>query len=193
MGPADQKYNPEYETGKESTLVALGIALRDFFMAGNLEEMTAALSLAGLMREAPGANPALEYEFNRLFTGPEAPLAPPWASVYLEKEPRLMGACTIEIRQLAWAAGLEGAAGIPEDWLPLELELYLALLALEETDSLAWLRQGRRWLASHLLSWTPSFIERVRSSTNDSILLEVCIRLENFLDLIRESTWKTAS
>ena len=72
-------------------LLSLAMALRDFFSAGCAAELADAVPALCAGRTL-GEDEAreLEYEFNRLFVGPQAVPAPPFASIYLEKEPQLM-------------------------------------------------------------------------------------------------------
>lgn len=90
----------------------MAVALRDFFIAANTGQILQALhNMPGIC--ASGLT-ELEYEFNRLFIGPAPPPAPPYASVYLEKESRLMGETTMAIARFYDALGLRPAReGIP--------------------------------------------------------------------------------
>lgn len=155
---------------------ATACALRDFFIAKNSYEMALALRELDPAQQIPAGN-TLEYDFNRLFTGPAPPEAPPWASIYLEKEPRLMGEATIEMRKLGQALGLEAQPGLPEDWLPLELELWLALSALEDPAAQA----HRHNLETHMLSWIPAFAERALESAREPAIVFVVTRLMDWL------------
>ncbi len=67
--------------------------LRDFFFSVHGREMAAAVSqLEKVSFPAPEVTDweAVEYDFNRLFVGPMALEAPPYASFYLDPEPLLM-------------------------------------------------------------------------------------------------------
>ena len=58
-----------------------------------------------------------EYAFNRLFVGPGPVPAPPYASVYLDAEPLLMGQAAVSMRELIWSLGLavREEDNLPED------------------------------------------------------------------------------
>lgn len=74
-------------------------ALRDFFLARDATGMQAAYrSLALQESGAPAAGDwsVLEFAFNRLFVGPQAVPAPPYASVYLDEQPHLMGPTSLK-------------------------------------------------------------------------------------------------
>ncbi|WP_170975282.1 TorD/DmsD family molecular chaperone [Martelella alba] len=103
-----------------------------------------------------------EYEFNRLFIGPQALPAPPYASVYLEAEPQLMGKSTGEIRQLLHGLGLAVSLEnrVPDDHVSYEIELSLLLAKLAPqqpvyAETLAWL------VGEHMRHWLPLFTTRV--------------------------------
>lgn len=114
-----------------------------------------------------------EYAFNRLFVGPMAVPAPPYASAWLETDPRLMGESTMDVRDLYHALGYavpdEGTT--PDDHLSFELDAALALLALRDAPhtSTADAREERGlavdeawcWLvAEHMEAWVPRFVQR---------------------------------
>lgn len=118
-----------------------------------------------------------EYAFNRLFVGPMAVPAPPYASAWLETDPRLMGESTMDVRDLYHALGYavpdEGAT--PDDHLSFELDAALALLALREAADAAspssapapspstlatYTQEAWRWLvAEHMGAWVPRFVQ----------------------------------
>jgi len=148
----------------------LGCALRDFFFSRSGPELARAYrALAGLAPELPPLlDPdALEFAFNRLFVGPAALVAPPYASAYLEPEGLVMGEVTLRAREvyrrLGLVSPLEGA--LPDDHLALELD---ALLAMDRAsragapEELALLR--RSFLTDHLRRWVPSFCSRVAAA-----------------------------
>ena len=81
----------------------LAQALRDFFSSTNAEALAAAATRFAPVENLPDSInwQAEEYAFNRLFVGPQAVPAPPYASVYLEVEPRLMGNAAADMPALA--------------------------------------------------------------------------------------------
>ncbi|MEG6505940.1 TorD/DmsD family molecular chaperone [Nitratidesulfovibrio sp. 1201_IL3209] len=124
-----------------------------------------------------------EYAFNRLFVGPMAVPAPPYASAWLETEPRLMGESTMDVRALYHALGyaVPGEGTTPDDHLSFELDAALALLALRDADHPAAIvpspahptpaekgeepglavEDAWRWLvAEHMGAWVPRFVQR---------------------------------
>ncbi|WP_084559363.1 molecular chaperone TorD family protein [Nitratidesulfovibrio termitidis] len=120
---------------------------------------------------------ATEYAFNRLFVGPMAVPAPPYASAWLETEPRLMGEAAMDMRALYHALGraVPGEGATPDDHLSFELDAALALLALREAAGAASpssapepspstlatdTQEAWRWLvAEHMGAWVPRFVQ----------------------------------
>jgi len=148
------------------------VALRDFFAAPDGRAMVAAY--AALTQADPGGKAAnadapdpddLECAFNRLFVGPGKVAAPPYASVYLDSDHRLMGDATRRVAAIYDAIGLASPqpGSLPDDHLALELDAVLAFRALTargpnaELDAL-W----RYFLDDHLALWLPQFADAVR-------------------------------
>lgn len=121
-----------------------------------------------------------EYAFNRLFVGPMAVPAPPYATAWLETEPRLMGEAAMDMRALYHALGraVPGEGTAPDDHLSFELDAALALLALRgagdrivpssapaptpaSSAPAADVEDAWRWLvAEHMGAWVPRFVQR---------------------------------
>ncbi len=147
-------------------------ALSRFFAAQNAAELQAAyLDLSAWVRQpAPAVDDwqAVEFSFNRLFVGPKAPIAPPFASVYLEPEPQLMGASTMRVREIYGLAGLQSPLKnkVPEDHISYELDCLrqfsVALNQIPSTEMSAM----RNYLLTTMQRWLPSFIQRIRSAAN---------------------------
>lgn len=103
---------------------------------------------------------------NRLGGAP----APPFGSVYLEAEGRLMGQTTLHVAEAYRAEGLtlEGS-GEPPDHLPTELEFLYYLVAQEEealsrrdlTAARSAVERQAAFSRGLLHSWVPAFCRRV--------------------------------
>lgn len=99
----------------------------------------------------------LVWEYRRLFVGPAKKPAPPWGSVYTDKDMVVFGASTMELRNWMHRNGIEmrkGESDEPEDHIGTMLEL------------LAWLAQERpelveEFLSQHLLTWSSHFLEQL--------------------------------
>lgn len=146
-------------------------ALRDFFMAQNAAGLAAAYSHLAAARQQAAPPLAdwqnVEFAFNRLFVGPKAPSAPPFASVYLEPEPQLMGRSTLNIRYLYQMMGLTSPwqNSLPDDHISLELDAYYQLQTVLSQVNPAELTALREYfLLSHLDRWLPKFISRVKTA-----------------------------
>lgn len=145
-------------------------AIRDFFVARNARELAAAYArLADLEPAAPTVADwqQVEFAFNRLFVGPRSPVAPPFASVYLEAEPQLMGASTLKIRQMYELVGLASPRKnvIPDDHLSFELDAYRQLCLAQQQLAAGELIALRDYLLNrHLARWLPLFINRVNAA-----------------------------
>ncbi|HWQ40480.1 MAG TPA: molecular chaperone TorD family protein [Desulfosporosinus sp.] len=71
------------------------------------------------------------YEFNRLFVGPTAPVAPPYESVYLSPDHLMMGDQTLAVRKIYTQENLQASAQghEPDDFIATELEFAAYLLS----------------------------------------------------------------
>ena len=159
---------------------------------------------------------SLKAEYHRLFGGPYKLLAPPYASLYLESEPSIMGPSTLEVLTTYEEAGFLLSPSYKDlpDHIAAELE-FMALLCEEEGR--AWrkgdLFQGGKllvreetFLADHLARWIPHFTSRILASTrylfyralasllNDYVLLDLdsvralhrCLEAEGLVTLMKE-------
>lgn len=159
-----------------------GILLRDFFMFNNTQTMKKIISdMAKMGFSLPEGEQdclSLEYLFNRLFVGPMSVLAPPYASVYLEQDPQLMGISTLEIRQLYHSIGLETADEnhIPDDHLAYEIEACVLLDGLRQknvnyAEALSWL------VNEHMKRWLPLFILNIEKALDPQITGAATIKI----------------
>lgn len=151
---------------------SLGIAegLRDFFLARNGYDLVRAFGVLSIYRpeKAPTVDDwkKVEFSFNRLFVGPRALQAPPFASVYLDPEPQLMGQTTVKIRQVYQLLGLTSPwkNKIPDDHLSLELDGYRQLkTALTDVDSEE-LQAVQQYYLKHFQAWIFTFVDRVKKT-----------------------------
>jgi len=124
----------------------------------------------------------------RLFVGPYSLLAPPYGSVYLDGERKLMGDSTLDAARRYRESGLELANGFSEapDHIAVELEFmhYLvckecaAIERSEQESVMEWLARQQGFLEVHLGVWVPEFVEEVRKAaeTNFYRMLAICTR-----------------
>lgn len=157
-----------------------------------LEEKTLE-NLSGLLtRVCPGAalpaermrdallrygNEELLVEYAKLFVGPFELKAPPYGSVYLEQNARLMGDSTLEVQKMYQEEGLSLDADFNDlpDHVTAELEFmyYLSFReveALEKNDNeqaARFLNRQEHFLGVLLRSWVEPFCEKIRQGTEN--------------------------
>lgn len=120
---------------------------------------------AKLQRAACEPRLALAEDHARLFAGP-SPLAPPWESVWLEREKLLFGERTAQIARLYADWGLASAAHEPPDHLGLELAFLAMLLELASqkpegpaSTGQAALDTAKLLLGEHILQFAPALLK----------------------------------
>lgn len=128
-----------------------------------VDEATAADALA-LMREglAAGAdNENLVWEYRRLFVGPGHLPAPPWGSVYTDRECVVFGEATLALRAWMRRVGVARTTDerTPEDHIGLMLTL-LSYLAEERPDLVD------EYLRDHLLTWALHYLEALEAAAD---------------------------
>lgn len=147
-------------------------ALRDFFASVDAKELRmAATDIAHHFNLTINEETdwlEVEYDFNRLFVGPAAVPAPPYASAY-QKNPILMGKPTIEVRKAYRVLGLEvpDRNTTPDDHLAFELDVVSALGSAETLNEER--ERIQAWLiGEHLSGWVPRFAKAVRKQPDVS-------------------------
>jgi TorA maturation chaperone TorD len=184
--------NISASTGELSALPSLfscsdwhgvGLLLRDFYMFPQADTLPQLINKIEKYCRAQVTFPVLninddwrdaEYDFNRLFVGPQALLAPPYASAYLETEPQLMGNSTQEIRGLLHALGLSvrDENQIPDDHISYEIELCLVLIKQAPQQPIY--QEALAWLVSdHMGHWLPKFIANSENQAQTPLLLAI--------------------
>lgn len=128
-----------------------------------VDEATAADALA-LMHEglAAGAdNENLVWEYRRLFVGPGHLPAPPWGSVYTDRECVVFGEATLALRAWMRRVGVARTTDerTPEDHIGLMLAL-LSYLAEERPDLVD------EYLRDHLLTWALHYLEALEAAAD---------------------------
>ena len=180
---------------------ALTTALRDFFFASGGEELRRAYARLGA---APGTQvPRVDdweredFAVNRLFVGPGALQAPPFASVYLDAEPQVMGQTTLLVRRIYAAAGLASPWGgaLPDDHLSLELDAAEAMAASLDAAPDEGLARLRAFLvAEHMAAWIPGLVAAVeRSGEAAPGVLHAVRRLQDWMDRERAAAGTVAA
>ncbi len=113
----------------------------------------------------------LKIEFTRLFIGPYSLAAPPYGSVYIEKERKVMGDSTMDAQKRYQNCGLDISSNFKEvpDHITVELE-FMFFLIFKEIESIrsnepeqvqeSFLHQ-KLFLIDHLNMWIPDFTDCV--------------------------------
>jgi DMSO reductase family type II enzyme chaperone len=142
----------------------------------------------------------LSIDHARLFEGPFGLLAPPYGSVYLERERRLMGDSTQAVGECYGEVGLEVAAGFngTPDHIAAELE-FMHFLAIKGLEALAdgdeararYFRQKQgTFLERHLAAWVPDFSRGVEEQAQTMFYRELAavtrVFIESDFDRCRE-------
>ncbi len=119
----------------------------------------------------------LTVEYTRLFLGPFEIKAPPYGSLYLDGERRVMGDSTMEVVRFYEDAGLSGSKECRDlpDHIAVELEfmsylLYQEAEALEKSDfvtALEMIKKQEIFLDRFLGSWIVPFCERIKEATEN--------------------------
>lgn len=105
---------------------------------------------------AKGRDDDLVWEYRRLFIGPAPKPAPPWGSVYTDRECVVFGATTLELRRWMREHGIARQTDdkTPEDHMGLMLVL-MAWIARNQPEDLA------EFLRLHLLTWSTHFLDQL--------------------------------
>lgn len=103
----------------------------------------------------------LTAEFGRLFEGLGDMPAPPWGSVYLDKERVIFGESTIAYRQFLRSNEIELNSGLrePEDHFGLMFLAHAYLLNENKIDS------ANELMEEHLLPWAYSYLNNLINQT----------------------------
>lgn len=178
-----------------------GAALRDFFFAADGASLRRAFEALALP-DAPPLPPVPawdeeEYLFNRLFVGPGPVSVPPYASVYLGPERRLMGEATLFAREAYAALGLASPwqGALPDDHIGLELDAALAAFAALRQACAAATPSGTprpaaedlaawwdTFVAGHMAAWVPPFLHALRQAgATSAVMGRACDDLARWL------------
>ena len=115
----------------------------------------------------------LAVEYAALFVGPFELKAPPYASVYLENQRKVMGDSPMETLRLYQEAGLKHDVKEPADHISIELEFLYYLISSEleaelqedQKESLFLIAHQKKFLNQYLGKWIHPFCESVKKGT----------------------------
>lgn len=126
--------------------------------------------IARYCQQMPSIQPEqLEYDFSILFEGQGEMPAPPWGSVYLDKENILMGDSTLQYREFLSTFGLVNQSTIrePEDQFGLMLLAWVHLIEQQPVTKRPSGEAALALLTEHLLPWAYRYLELVSSSQTE--------------------------
>ena len=134
---------------------------------GTMRELAQAMA-----KDIAGGMNDLSIVHARLFVGPFAVEAAPWASFYLDPEKQLMGPISLYAAEAFAEAGLGpvNGAGDAPDHITRELE-FMYFLAFQEatTGAQEWLERQQRFWREHLGQWLPQLADALASTATDSL------------------------
>ncbi len=135
---------------------------------------------------AGAASPTLAAEHQRLFIGPDALPAPPWGSVYLDRENCLFGESSAALADFCQAHDIEFASEQHEP--PDHFGLVCAIGAIL-------FESGREalvpdFLAVHMLPWSVRFLERFTEATTQSPFYRAAAQLANLTLSTLQEEWQ---
>lgn len=122
------------------------------------------------------------WEYRRLFIGPAVKPAPPWGSVYTDRECVVFGESTLDLRQWMRANGIARLDDekTPEDHIGLML-LLMAWIARNEPDLLG------EYLRLHLLTWSSHFLEELAEAAEQPFYEGLAHLTEDSLEGIKSA------
>lgn len=142
---------------------ALLAGLREHFHPLGEELGDLATGVANEMQVAWTDREPVFVAFAKLLVGPFEIDAPPYASLYLDPERRMMGPVSLAAAQFYAEAGLGPTAEGPKDapdHITHELEfMYFLAFEAARNDDAIWMERAARFWKTHLGAWLPQFAE----------------------------------
>ncbi|MDF7666879.1 molecular chaperone TorD family protein [Orbaceae bacterium ESL0727] len=125
-------------------------------------------------------NPELAYQFSLLFEGQGTMVAPPWGSVYLDREHLLMGESEEAYRHFLRQNNLQLDTGMnePEDQFGLML---MAFALLRDQKKFA---AADSLIHDHLLTWSSHYLTKLTENTVSPFYKALGIIADEFLGLV---------
>lgn len=127
----------------------------------------------------------------KLFVGPFELQAPPYGSLYLESQKRLMGDSTMEVLKMYQRAGLALSKGFQEapDHIAAELEFMYFLIAKElqtlrkgdRNEAFEYLKMQKEFHDKYLRPWIEPFGERIRTASEHKFYTLLAESLSTFI------------
>jgi TorA maturation chaperone TorD len=133
---------------------------------------------------------SLIIDYTKLFVGPYGLLAPPYGSMYLEDNDRVMGNSTMEVRNRYAEEGLDVCLKEAPDHITIELEFmyFLIFKELEATkindlDNISRYQEKQRaFLENHLGAWVPDFTDKIEANSQTGFYKNIARITKYFID-----------
>ncbi|UII56381.1 molecular chaperone TorD family protein [Cytobacillus spongiae] len=129
----------------------------------------------------------IEFDYNRLFVGPNRLEVSPYESTYRNTERAIMQGETLAVRRFYERAGLVvNQKNIePDDHLAIELEFICYLLenSLEDEENYVLYEY---FLKKHLFQWVEVHCELIREKAKNKLLLGISYLLQGLMEIERE-------
>ena len=133
----------------------------------------------------------LQVNFAKLFVGPYSLLAPPYGSIYLEGDHKVMENSTIDVRERYRETGLDISKNFKDspDHIAAELEFMYFLIFKEieaiqsDAPEIAYdqLFRQRSFLQNHLSIWVPMFARKVKRHAETDFYRILATALQIFI------------
>jgi TorA maturation chaperone TorD len=127
----------------------------------------------------------------KLFVGPFELQAPPYGSLYLESQKRLMGDTTMEVLDMYRRAGLALSGDFKDapDHIAAELEFMYFLIAKElqalrkgnRVDAFGYLKMQHEFHDKYLRPWMEPFVEMIRTGSEHEFYRLLAKSLSTFI------------
>lgn len=112
---------------------------------------------------------ALDEEYKKLFEGPNKLYAPPWGSVYLDRDAVIFGESTIKLREWLHSICVEPVLNQKEseDHIGLMLMLLSYIVSNKENKTIEYMQE-------HLYTWCYRCLECLENATNNNFYTGLC-------------------
>ena len=133
---------------------------------------------------------SLVIDYTKLFIGPYGLLAPPYGSMYLEDNDRVMGDSTMEARNRYAEEGLDICLKEVPDHITIEMEFMYFLIfkeieATKNNDSnntSRYQEKQRSFLKNHLGAWIAEFACKVEANAQTEFYKDIARATKNLID-----------
>ena len=133
---------------------------------------------------------SLIIDYTKLFVGPYGLLAPPYGSMYLEDNGRVMGDSTMEARNRYAEEGLDICLKEAPDHITIELEFmyFLIFKEIEATNNndlnntSRYQEKQSAFLENHLGAWVPDFAGKVEANAQTEFYKNIAQVTKSFID-----------